>query len=318
MALSERDIKILWGRAAGHCAICGRKLTQDEATASASYPLGEHAHIVGEKPTSARYDSVLDDRQRNGYPNRILLCPNDHTIIDNDPRAWPVERLYVVKAEHELRVETTLTTGRNVRDEAASLIYADAVDTMTTELQLDRFLLWASYLLRPYWRSSDTFIHGADLARRTIVLADWPGTMPDLEVALDRASFEILEAATAFSELAEADGDELVVRRLPHEGHTQEEFDREAAALRLWSYRLEHRIAEAARALNWVREIWRAGVNPMWLPTQGWFGLHVYADETDRNGTVRPRYTAEEKATLLAGGVGQGDVRAPANHLAGP
>ena len=62
--------------------------------------IGEEAHIVGEKPGAARYEA-LEPSARDGYENRILLCPTDHTIVDKQEEAWPTERLRHAKTDHE-------------------------------------------------------------------------------------------------------------------------------------------------------------------------------------------------------------------------
>jgi len=110
MSISERDIKLLWGRAAAMCSFpdCRMKLTQDKKRASDSFPLGVQAHIVGESETAARGNSPLTMEERNSYFNVILLCPNHHTVIDNNPEDYPIEKLHLIKDQHELWVEETL------------------------------------------------------------------------------------------------------------------------------------------------------------------------------------------------------------------
>ncbi|OJU93363.1 MAG: hypothetical protein BGO23_11855 [Solirubrobacterales bacterium 67-14] len=66
-------------------------------------PIADEAHIVGAKPGSARF-RTLSDLERDGYENRILLCPSDHRLIDRQPEAWPEERLRQVKGEHEAKM----------------------------------------------------------------------------------------------------------------------------------------------------------------------------------------------------------------------
>ena len=93
--MRESDRKKLWGLAGGRCSICERH--------HAETPLVE-AHIVARKESGFRGDAPLPLDQRDQYDNRILLCPNCHATIDTDVKAWPVERLKQVKAEHEGRV----------------------------------------------------------------------------------------------------------------------------------------------------------------------------------------------------------------------
>jgi hypothetical protein len=55
---------------------------------------GRVAHIRGDRPGSARYDSSMTDEQRRAFENLILLCPNDHALIDELERdAHPPELL---------------------------------------------------------------------------------------------------------------------------------------------------------------------------------------------------------------------------------
>jgi hypothetical protein len=65
--------------------------------------VGEEAHIIGAKPGSARFEP-RPLAIRDGYENRILLCPTHHAIIDGLPEDWPVGRLEAVKTEHERRM----------------------------------------------------------------------------------------------------------------------------------------------------------------------------------------------------------------------
>ena len=63
--------------------------------------MGEMAHIKAEKRGGPRWDPALTPGQRDSYDNLILLCPNHHTEVDNDPAKWPVERLWQMKSEHK-------------------------------------------------------------------------------------------------------------------------------------------------------------------------------------------------------------------------
>ncbi len=101
MAISERDLKDLWGRAAGRCSICKISVTEDKQSVTDAFPFGEIAHIVAESPSGPRGDDSLPDSLRNSYFNLILLCPNCHTKIDKAPEDFPVEKLLRFKGEHE-------------------------------------------------------------------------------------------------------------------------------------------------------------------------------------------------------------------------
>lgn len=73
----------------------------------------------------------------------------------------------------------------------------------------------------------------------------------------------------------------------------------------------------ATKALNWVREERRRYINLMWLATNGKFILTMHPDMTFRYRHVKPEYTDEGEAELLAAGMGQGDVRPRSIELDG-
>lgn len=102
--MASTDIKLLWGRAGSKCSICRRRLDQITESGKPAL-LGQAAHIVAESLDGPRGNSILDENERNSYFNLILLCPTCHTTIDKDALAYPTERLHMLKAKHELRVE---------------------------------------------------------------------------------------------------------------------------------------------------------------------------------------------------------------------
>lgn len=104
-----KDAKVLWGRSASKCALCRTDLIQEKEEGS-TYPIGEMAHIKGEKPNSARYDPNMTDDGRRRYSNLILLCPNCHATVDNDYQAYTAEKLRQIKKDHEKWVFESLRT----------------------------------------------------------------------------------------------------------------------------------------------------------------------------------------------------------------
>lgn len=68
--------------------------------------VGEVCHIKGSRPGSARYDSAQSATERNHRDNLILMCPTHHTVIDDDEISYPVERLLLIKRDHEANATT--------------------------------------------------------------------------------------------------------------------------------------------------------------------------------------------------------------------
>ena len=105
MTIKEKSIKILWAGSGGICAFegCWERLCRREAKDVAPYPLGEMAHICGDKPGSLRYDASQAEEERNDPENLILLCPNHHTIVDRkeNESIYTVDKLREMKNKHE-------------------------------------------------------------------------------------------------------------------------------------------------------------------------------------------------------------------------
>jgi hypothetical protein len=104
MAISETDIKLLWGRAAG---ICSNPACRDDLTVvladKQNYNVGEMAHVI------ARNESGPRGKTGGGpdkYDNLILLCPTCHTHIDKAPNEYPEDLLKRWKTEHEQEVRS--------------------------------------------------------------------------------------------------------------------------------------------------------------------------------------------------------------------
>ena len=98
--MNQKEIKLLWGRAANRCSICRVELTQDAKAHDAAFVLGEQAHIVGEKDDESRGKSPLTIEERNSYHNIILLSPTHHTHIHKNDVHSPLEKFHLTKSKH--------------------------------------------------------------------------------------------------------------------------------------------------------------------------------------------------------------------------
>lgn len=102
MAVSDADLKLLWGRAAGTCSNpnCRANLTA-LAKDGRAYVVGEMAHVIARQPRGPRGDGRGGD---DSYENLILLCPTCHTRADKNPDDHPVELLKSWKEDWEHQV----------------------------------------------------------------------------------------------------------------------------------------------------------------------------------------------------------------------
>jgi len=126
MAISEADIKLLWGRAAGMCSRpdCRADLTRI-VEGGKNYNLGEMAHVIARSPSGPRGNNAGGT---DTYDNLILLCPTHHREIDKAPVGlFPEELLHSWKKEHEDRIhkiglEQRFSTGNHLAQAIGALL----------------------------------------------------------------------------------------------------------------------------------------------------------------------------------------------------
>ena len=305
MSISQKDIKLLWARAAGRCSFpeCRIKLTQDKDLASDSFPLGEQAHIVGESENAARGKSPLTVDERNSYFNLILLCPTHHTIIDNDPEDYPVEKLHIMKAQHELWVEQTLSESKDVHKTAQDIIYADLIDAATEACRFDSWDKWAS------WAVSTNMTWNKDAQKRIfdfnnkILGAVWPNTLPELECALKKLAHEMHEAIETFvkhCKRCEGQDDILEEDRFYHIPEWNPPlYERLSKEYEAWHDKCENHVIEATKAVNWLADVVRRDINPLFFATKGKFFIVMGPFDALEFRSFFLEYTEKEKKEIL-------------------
>lgn len=298
MSVSERHIKLLWGRAASRCSFpdCKIKLTQDKATASDSFPFGEQAHIVGKEEDSPRGKSPLSTDERNSYFNLILLCPNHHRIIDSDHEDYPIEKLHLIKDQHELWVEQTLSESRNLDKNAQDLIYADLVDDAVKYCHFDRWDSWAGQLMSVYRRCESDFEQDVYEFSKKIFRTIWPGSLLELERAMKTLSQAIEDMINKFTEHVSCEEGKLFEDKFYNIGEwNPKRYDKLFIEYETWGNEVDNLVVEATKAANWVADVVRRDINPMFFATEGKFTITYGPMEDLRTSTVLPEYADEER-----------------------
>jgi hypothetical protein len=74
--------------------------------------LGQECHIASAADQGPRANHAITDP--DGYANLILLCPNDHRLIDTLVDDYPIARLLELKRTHEAWVKATLECSTGV------------------------------------------------------------------------------------------------------------------------------------------------------------------------------------------------------------
>ena len=200
--MKQRDIKLLWGRAASRCAICKNELTQD-SKASKAFLIGEHCHIVGETEDSPRGDSPLTVEERDSYHNHILLCPTDHSSVDKNVEDWPVESLHLAKSEHELWVKENLSESGDTQLAADQSAISSLVDNVVEACNLE---YWNDWVARSYGldgRIPMGMLDGTYDFRLRVAAAIVPAEFEEVGRSAATVSILLLEFYDTFMENAE-------------------------------------------------------------------------------------------------------------------
>ncbi|WP_133765099.1 HNH endonuclease [Amnibacterium kyonggiense] len=138
MAISQIDRKLLWARSHNRCALCRRLLTSRADTEDRpGLVLGQEAHIVARNPAGPR-GSERSGVRIDAYDNLVLLCPEDHKRVDEQPTTFGVERLRALKSEHERWAEDSHAEGQTPPVRVIVGVNEDSIpfDPITTGRQL--------------------------------------------------------------------------------------------------------------------------------------------------------------------------------------
>lgn len=137
---SDHTLKLLWGRAAGRCAMpeCRMEVFAEATDYDPIVVIGEMAHVAGASDIGPRAASGFTEKERNDYENLILLCRNCHGRIDKQPRSNPTTYLLTLKQSHEVWVRAQLPERGRSRTgwKAVSLVGDHPVDLATADAAL--------------------------------------------------------------------------------------------------------------------------------------------------------------------------------------
>lgn len=298
--MKNKDIKLLWGRAASRCSFCKVELAQDCNAAALSFTLGEQAHIVSESANGPRGASPLAKDDRNSYHNIILLCPTHHTEIDSNVPDWPVELLHQKKSEHELWVSETLSDIGSEKALAKDLAVGTIIDSAVELCRLEQWREWSSFLLGPEPTVEVAFPNDVFEFRQRVAAALWPPEFGELERATRTLAFTL---STSFSRLEEhgeiTNGYWRPVRFYKIASHNPN-YDADLERYEAWIDSIYSAIYEATKAANWFSDTVRRDYNPLFFAETGRFGI-VEGPMEDLQWHARVlKYSDADKGSLPA------------------
>ncbi|MEK2483022.1 HNH endonuclease [Providencia stuartii] len=296
MAIGQKDIKLLWGRSGNRCAICQVELTQDKNSTTSAFTLGEQAHIVGEKEGAARGKSTLTLEERNSYHNLILLCPNHHTEIDNNEEDWPVEKLHIVKSEHELWVMETLSSVKDLSAIAKQTSITTIINAAVKYCRLEYWQNWTSFALSPDPTWPKELPDEIFDFRQKVMSAIWPVELNELQRATETLSIALNISAQKFMEHSVLHGDTYYPHKFYKTGGWNQNYDEDADKYLEWIRFCHDMLIEATKSANWFADVVRRDVDPMFFLEKGKF-LTMEGDILSFHAKLH-EYTDEQKASL--------------------
>lgn len=269
--MNQKDIKLLWGRAASRCSICRVELSQDGKMHAGSFVLGEQAHIVGEKEDAARGKSQLTEEERNSYHNIILLCPTHHTEIDKNEIDWPIEKLHLTKSKHELWVRETLGDASDTKLLAKQIAVTSIIDAAVDLCRLEDWKVWTSHALAPdpHWASDlpDMIFE----FRQRVAAAIWPSDFDELQRATTTFAILLHAAASKFMEHSRYENNSYWPHKFYKAGGFNPNYAKDLERYEVWLDECFRLIKDATRAANWFADVVRRDINPMFFAERGKF-----------------------------------------------
>jgi hypothetical protein len=250
---------------------------------------------------SPRSESILSVEERESYHNLILLCPNHHTLIDKNPTDFPIEKLHMMKAQHEYWVETTLSESRDLEIEAANIMYAHFIDLAVEDCSFRIWEQWVSALYSPSHRIKEDIYNKALNFTLKMYKAVWPGKLSELEAAMKLFSTTMNTMLNFYMKNAESRENYYVEDRSwkRNQWHTEEVFRELANKRDRWDKYLDELIIEVVKAANLLAELVRRDINPLFMATDGKFSLVWGPDNHLSFHTSVPEYSVDEKRQLI-------------------
>ena len=274
MSLSNKTLKMLWGRAAGRCSHpdCRLDVFFDESEADNPTMVGENCHIVAENDGGPRSDPSIPLAQKNSYSNLILMCRNHHKIIDdpeNGERHYSVERLHQIKRNHETWVRDQL--GMDFDKQRDEEYYVQIVDGWESKCHIENWLAWSSSILSHGQPAMQRTVSADfDDARRWIMNRIWPKRYPSLEEAFENFRRVLEDFHNTFLDESEEFGERLMTRKFYKTPDWDEE--RYHKLLRRYEYHVgmvNDLMLELTRAANLVCDEVRKYLMPWYRRDEG-------------------------------------------------
>ncbi len=216
MSIELKTHKMLWGRSGNRCAMpnCRIELVMDISETDDESLIGEECHIVAKKPNGPRGNENFDIEKLDKYNNLVLMCRNHHKIIDDNTKAYPVEKLHQIKQDHEAWVKSQLTIF-DAEKQKDDELYATYIDQWMKHIDLDNWKNWTSFLLSgddP--RIGINMLDQLDKLREWLFSRIWSNRYPKLENAFENFRLILQDFLNLFKTHAKKSGEWYLTEKI--------------------------------------------------------------------------------------------------------
>lgn len=235
--------------------------------------------------------------------NCAALCPTCHRVKTHNSLVKKADKL---KTKRELAsVEHTLSESKDSVKTAHSVVYADLIDATVAACQLDSWDKWASRAVSTDMNWDENSHTRLFEFYNKILGAIWPKSLPELECALKRLTYEIYEAIQKFSEHCKPHNNRkgVLVEERFYKSRGWIEDHKEYQALfkeyEAWQYDCQSHVIEATKAVNWLADVVRRDINPLFFATKGKFFVIMGPYDMLEFRSSFFEYTEREKEKML-------------------
>ncbi|MBL7672136.1 MAG: hypothetical protein JNM39_16760 [Bdellovibrionaceae bacterium] len=243
-------------------------LLQSADNPSQTSLVGDNCHITAESSGGKRFDDRLSDRERNSYPNLILLCKVHHKLVDDDEKTYTIAKLHQIKSEHELWVESAFKTlsGPDANYSRLIEIATECLDMKSWDWVTDhaiRMMVW------------DSLLEGINKFVLEVHRAIWPKTRPDLELEIQNLANRAEAFVEEFCKLAKPDVRNMELWREDFNWKIRmnpkyHEFSEKSEQ---WQNKCTLLIRDLTVALNRFSDSVRKNLKPDYMVSYGKFGM---------------------------------------------
>ncbi|MEK7850261.1 MAG: hypothetical protein AAB275_00120, partial [Deltaproteobacteria bacterium] len=188
-----------------------------------------------------------------------------------------------------------------IKAKASVIIYAHLIDLAVEGCSFNTWEKWISALFRPSHKISEDIYDKALNYTLIMYKTVWPGKLIELESAMKLFSKSMNIMLNFYMKNAESKGDYFVEdRSYKKQWHTDEVFKELSDKRERWDRYLGDLIIEVVKAANWLADIVRRDINPLFMATDGKFSLVWGPDDNLSFHTIAPEYSEDEKKQLIS------------------